>query len=298
MSLISPVHSWAFCAKLNVDSNDSVLYTDAVDGARGISCVYHSIQEAEVVRSKEQRKKQRKKKKKKKKERKNGSGEKDRRAGSASKFFREARGKEGGRKKKTRAREEDERRGRRPRRKKKKGDPERDRRGWRERLDIVETAKPEADRRVCLSRTEKESDESERGQNSGRLRGGPAGGKRGKAVRSRGGLFGDRRRWRAKNEQNGSEGTRLELYLASTSPPSLPPCPFPLSSLSPRRLPAPSRLAVPRRRFASLRLASSRPVPTHLASPRFVSSHLAPPRLVSPRLCLPARHETANTPGL
>lgn len=34
------------------------------------------------------------------------------------------------------------------------------------------------------------------------------------AARSRGGLFGDRRRRRAKNEQNGSEGTRLELYLA------------------------------------------------------------------------------------
>jgi len=81
---------------------------------------------------------------------------------------------------------------------------------------------------------------------------------RGKAARSQGGLFGDRRRWRAKNEQDGSEGTRLELCLCLTLP--YPPCPLLSSSLS------------------LLRFASS--------------------RLASPRLCLPARHETANTPEL
>jgi len=43
---------------------------------------------------------------------------------------------------------------------------------------------------------------------------------------------------------------------------------------------------VPRHRFASLQLVSPR-----LASPRLA-------RRAAPRLCLPARHETANTPGL
>lgn len=61
---------------------------------------------------------------------------------------------------------------------------------------------------------------------------------RGKAARSQGGLFGDRRRRRAKNEQNGSERTRLELCLCLTMPYS--PC---LASPHLRLLP---RLASPR----------------------------------------------------
>lgn len=69
-------------------------------------------------------------------------------------------------------------------------------------------------------------------------------------ARSQGGLFGDRRRRRAKNEQNGSERTRLELCLCLT-------------------LPYSPRLASPLRVFV------------------FSSPRLASPRLVSPRLALP-----------
>lgn len=75
---------------------------------------------------------------------------------------------------------------------------------------------------------------------------------RGKAARSQGGLFGDRRRRRAKNEQNGSE------------------------------------------REPDSSSAFALPCPTRLTSPRLSSSS----SFASPRLCLPARHETANTPEL
>lgn len=114
-------------------------------------------------------------------------------------------------------------------------------------------------------------------------------GERGKAARSRRGLFGDRRRRRAKNEQNGSEGTRLELY------PALPCFALPLVSPPSPYLISP-HLTTPH--HTTPHLTAPHLTAPHRTSPHLASSGFASPRLVSPRLCLPARHETANTPGL
>lgn len=191
-------------------------------------------------------------------------GEEVRRAGNTSKFFREARGQRR-RKKKRKESAGRTRRGRGPRRRKRTRGIGREKRRKAQRRGDDEAEAPDR-REVMRSTKEKEEEgtseerERERERKSVRQRGRRRG-ERGKAARSQGGLFGDRRRRRAKNEQNGSERTRLELSAFAL------PCPTRLASPPPRS-PHPLVLLV------------------------FVFC------LASPRLCLPARHEMANTPEL